>query len=143
MVPDGDGTTPGPIDRPILERLRSQFDDRRTFTSAKIIEEGHLHLRVDVSDEYYPAAVSARFEIRWYRNDDFTIHYREERADSVWQCRWDRHPNTHNSREHFHPPPAARRTDAEDAQWPIDHRDVLGLVIDRLEERIETLWERQ
>ena len=86
---------------------------------------------------------SARFEIRWYRNDDFNVHYQEEWRDSVWKCRWDRHPNAHNSRDHFHPPPAASRTDAKNAQWPGDHRDVSRLVLDRIEERIETLWERQ
>lgn len=113
------------------------------FVSAEIIEEGKLHLRVDISDEYYPSEVAARLEIRWYRNDDFTIHYREDREESVFQCRWDRHPNPHNSRSHFHPPPATSQTDAEDAQWPMDHRDVIGLVLDRLEERIDTLWGQQ
>ncbi|ELZ31361.1 hypothetical protein C474_08667 [Halogeometricum pallidum JCM 14848] len=111
--------------------------------SAEIVEEGNLHLRVELSREYYPEAVSARLEIRWYRNDDFTIHYQEEHPDGVWKCRWDRHPNTHNSRDHFHPPPAASRTDAEDTQWPPDHRDVSRLVFDRLEDRIETLWEHR
>jgi hypothetical protein len=84
-------------------------------------------------------SASARFEIRWYRNDDFTFHYRESRQERTWECRWDRHPNTHNSRDHFHPP-AASHTGAEDAQWPADHRDVCSVVLDRVEERIEMLW---
>ncbi|MFC6719561.1 hypothetical protein ACFQGT_13775 [Natrialbaceae archaeon GCM10025810] len=123
--------------------MQSRFVGRRTFESAEIVEEGKLHLRVDVSGDYYPSEVSARLEIRWYRNDDFTVHYREVRRDGAWMCRWDRHPNAHNSRDHFHPPPNASRTDAEDAQWPDDHRDVTRLVLDRIEERIETLWERR
>ncbi|WP_435065044.1 hypothetical protein [Halobaculum sp. EA56] len=109
--------------------------------SAEIIE-GKLHLRVELAGEYYPTDASAHLDIRWYRNDDFSFHYREEQRDSVWACRWDRHPNTHNSREHFHPPPDASRTNAENARWPDDHRDVCRLVLDRVEERIETLWER-
>ncbi|WP_459883056.1 hypothetical protein [Halorubrum gandharaense] len=113
------------------------------FASAEIVEEGRLHLRVEVSGEYYPGETSARLEIRWYRNDDFNIHYQEERRDGVWKCRWDRQPNSHNSRDHFHPPPDASRHNAEDAQWPSDHRDVCRLVLDRLEERIEKLWNRQ
>ncbi|WP_324666110.1 hypothetical protein [Haloarcula sediminis] len=113
------------------------------FELAEIVEEGKLHLHVELSDNYYPGSVSARFEIRWYRNDDFNVHYREKRQDSVWECRWDRHPNGHNSRDHFHPSPAASRTDAVDAQWPADHRDVGQLVLDRIEERIETLWEER
>ncbi len=143
MVPVDDGASPAPIDRAVLERMRSRFVGNRMFESAKIVEKGKLHLRVELSGDYYPTEVSARFEIRWYRNDDFTFHYQEERRDSAWKCRWDRHPNAHNSRDHFHPPPAASRTDAENAHWPDDHRDVSRLVLDRLEERIEALWEQQ
>ncbi|ELZ01034.1 hypothetical protein [Natrialba aegyptia] len=113
------------------------------FESAAIVKEEKLHLRVELSSDYYPNEASARFEIRWYRNDDFNFHYQEQRRDSDWKCRWDRHPNAHNSRDHFHPPPAASRTDAENAQWPDDHRDVSRLVLDRIEERIEMLWEQQ
>jgi hypothetical protein len=111
--------------------------------TAEIVQERKLHLRVELAGDYYPGAVSVRVEIRWYRNDDFNVHYQEERQDNAWKCRWDRHPNAHNSRDHFHPPPSASRTDAENAQWPDDHRDVIRLVLDRITERIETLWERQ
>lgn len=143
MVPADDGASPAPLDRAVLERMRSRFLGRRMFESVELVEEGKPHLRVEMSGDYYPDTVSARFEIRWYRNDDFSFHYREVREDSAWMCRWDRHPNAHNSRDHFHPPPAASRTDADDAQWPADHRDVSQLVLDRIEERIETLWERE
>lgn len=143
MVPADDGASPAPIDRSVLERMRSRFVGRRTFESAEIVEEEQLHLRVELSGEYCPNDTSIRLEIRWYRNDDFSVHYQEERQDSVWKCRWDRHPNTHNSRDHFHPPPEAGRRNAEDAERPVDHRDVCRLVLDRLEERIETLWKRQ
>ena len=143
MVPADDGASPAPIDRAVLERMRSRFVGRRTFESAEIVAEGKQHLRVELSDDYYPDETSARLEIRWYRNDDFNVHYREERRDDTWTCRWDRHPNAHNSRDHFHPPPGASRTDAADAQWPDDHRDVSRLVLDRIEERIETLWEQR
>jgi len=142
MVPSDDGASPAPIDRSVLERLRSRFIGSRMFEYAELIEEGNLYLRVELSDEYYPGEVAARFEIRWYRNDDFNLHYQEEHPDRTWKCRWDRHPNTHNSRDHFHPPPAASRLDAEDAHWPPDHREVSRLIFDQLEERIETLWEQ-
>lgn len=142
MVPADDGASPAPIDRSVLERIRSRFVGHRMFESAEIVEEGKLHLRVVLSGDYYPNEASARFEIRWYRNDDFTFHYQEERRDGAWACRWDRHPNAHNSRDHFHPPPDASRTDAENAQWPADHRDVSRLALDRIEERIQTLWEQ-
>jgi hypothetical protein len=139
MVPVDDGASPAPIDRSVLERMRSRFVGSRMFEVAEIIEEGNLHLRIELSSEYYPGEVAARFEIRWYRNDNFNVHYQEEHPNRTWKCRWDRHPNTHNSRDHFHPPPAASRLDAEDAHWPPDHREVSQLILDRLEERIEAL----
>ena len=120
--------------------MQSRFVGSRPIESAKIVEEGNLHLRVGLSGDYYPNEAAARFEIRWYRNDDFNVHYQEKRRDGVWKCRWDRHPNAHNSRDYFHPLSAASRTGAEDAQWPDDHRDVCRLVLDDVEERIESLW---
>lgn len=141
MVPVDDGASPAPIDRAVLRQIRSRFAGGRQTDAARIVEDGKRHVRVELSGDYYPNEVSARFEIRWYRTDDFTIHYREERDEETWQCRWDRHPNVHNSRDHFHPPPAASRTEAQNADWPNDHRDVCRLVLDYLEERIETLWD--
>ena len=142
-MPDDDGASPAPIDRPVLERMRSRFTGLRPVESAEFVDEGRLYLRVELSGAYYPRDGAARIEIRWYRNDDFSVHYREEREDRGWQCRWDRHPNAHNSRAHFHPPPEASRADAEDAEWPTDHRDVCRLVFEFVEERVETLWDRR
>lgn len=132
-----------PIDRAVLEQLRSQFIRSQMFHSAEIRSDRNLHLRVELSQRYYPGETTASFEIRWYRNDDFNVHYQETRSESVWRCRWDRHPNGHNSRSHFHPPPDASRTDAEDAQFPTDHREVFNLILDYVIERIETLWAGQ
>ncbi len=76
MVPVDDGASPAPIDRAVMERMRSRFAGSRLADSAEIIEESTLALHIELTDEYYPAAASGRFEIRWYTNDDFTIHYR-------------------------------------------------------------------
>lgn len=141
MVPVDDGASPAPIDRSVLERIQSRFVGNQFTNSAVIIEEGNLYLRIEFSDDYYPGEVAARLEIRWYRKDDFTIHYQEEREEGVWKCRWDRHPNAHNARDHFHPPSDAGHINGEDAQWPPDHRDVCRLVLDSVEEHIQTLWE--
>jgi len=143
MVPSDTGVPPAPIDRPVLERMQSRFAGSRMVESASIIEDGNIHLRVELSRDYYPSEVSARLEIRWYCNDDFNVHYQEDHSADTWKCRWDRHPNTHNSREHFHPPPVANRTDAADAQWPGDHRDVCRIVFDDIEDRIKALWKQR
>jgi len=141
MAPIDDGATPASIDRSVLEQMRSQFTGSRMVESAEIVAKDNLYLHVDFSDNYYPGEVSARFEIRWYRNEDFNIHYQETHKDDTWKCRWDRHPNTHNERAHFHPPPAASRIESEDAEWPNDHRDVCQIVVECVRNRIETLWD--
>ena len=97
MAPVDDGASPAPIGRPVLERLRSRFVGSRMVESAAIVVEGKTSLRIELPRDYYPNGVPARFEVRWYRNDDFNFHYQEERRDGEWQCRWDRHPNAHNS----------------------------------------------
>jgi hypothetical protein len=55
MVPADDGASPAPLDRAVL----------------------------GVGGGQYPGDVSARFEIRWYCNDNFTVHCQEERQESV------------------------------------------------------------
>jgi hypothetical protein len=143
MVPSaGDGGSLAPIDRPILEFLQTRLQattqvDQATITDAS----GHLELQVSFASPYYPATVNeATLSVRWYTNDDFKIRYRESHPEGAWECRWDRHPNPHNTRNHFHPPPTAP-TPGDDASWPADHRDVLTLVLDEVEERIATLWD--
>lgn len=139
--PAGDGGSPGPIDRPILEFLRTRLAATSQVEQAVITDAtGHLELHVTFAPSYYPTSVDdATLAVRWYTNDDFEIHYRDVRSDSSWECRWDRHPNPHNTRDHFHPPPTAP-TPGENASWPADHRDVLTLVLDEVERRIADPW---
>lgn len=142
MVPPvGDGGGTAPIDRAVLEYLRDRLETTGQVATAAITdEEGHLELRVAFDESYYPGESSdATLSTRWYTNDDFAIHYREERSESNWECRWDRHPNTHNARSHFHPPPDAA-TPGVDRDWPNDARDVIETVLDAVGERITELW---
>lgn len=140
VVPTGDGSSPAPIDRPILEFLRDRLATTPQVERATIETDGHLQLRVRLSEAYYPDDVrEASLTVRWYENDDFKIHYREARDDADWECRWDRHPNSHNARAHFHEPPNAS-TPGRDESWPTDYREVLTLVLDEVEARIADCW---
>ena len=141
VPPAGDGSSPAPIDRPIHQFLRTRLQATTQVKQATITDtSGHLELQVTFASSYYPASVTeATLSVRWYTNDDFKIHYREVHRESSWECRWDRHPNPHNTRGHFHPSPTAP-TPGEDASWPSDYRDVLTLVLDEIEERIAVLW---
>lgn len=99
------------IDRPILEDLRDRLWAASQFESVAIeLIEGQTHLKAVVDPALNPAGVERRFlDVRWYTNDDFRVHYQEDLEEETWRQRWDRHPSTHNSREHFHPPPMPRR----------------------------------
>jgi len=107
VPPAEGGGSPAPIDREILEYLRERLETTAQVADATITdEEGHLGLRVRLSDAYYPSEVGvATLLVRRYTNDDCSTHDREARGDDAWECRWDRHPNAHNSRDHYHPPP--------------------------------------
>ena len=141
MVPTSDEGSPAPIDRPILEHLRDRLETTRQFVNVRITDEdGHLELRATLQETYYPdEVIAAELFVRWYTNDDFKIHYRERHSSGEWECRWDRHPNPHNTRGHFHPPPTAQ-TPGRDEQWPDDYRDVIQLLLDEIERRIQVLW---
>lgn len=132
----------GPINTEILDRLAAhlarndRFDDVQTrpaYAPNAVV--------VDYDLGYFPGEVErAYLRIRWFETDDFSIHYSEQyRTGYVWECRWDCHPNDHNTREHFHPPPDAS-TPGDDAEYPADWRDVLGTVLTRLDGRIEAFW---
>ena len=98
VPPTGDGGSPAPIDRPILEFLQTRLQATRQVSRATVTDaSGHLELQVVLAPSYYPAAVDeAQLTLRWYTNDDFKCHYREQHADHTWECLWDRHPNPHS-----------------------------------------------
>lgn len=143
-MPDNSADPPstGPIDAELLDRIAvhldrsARFDDidtRPAYAPNAVVADYDLG--------YFPAGVRrAYLRIRWFKTDDFSIHYAEQyQTENSWECRWDRHPNDHNSRSHFHPPPDAP-TPGEDEDYPNKWRDVLGTVLGRLDERIEAFW---
>jgi len=98
---------------------------------------------LQLDDEQYPSAVvDTRLDIRWYRGNDYTLHYLESRDGDVWQCRWDRHPKPGEPREHFHPPPNAS-ADLESSSFSSTHHlDILFGVLDWITDRVATLHDQ-
>ncbi|WP_199897075.1 hypothetical protein [Halarchaeum acidiphilum] len=95
----------------------------------------------DLETSYYPDVVdSSRLELRVRLNGDFNFQYFEDWSGEQWSCRWDRHPNTHNTREHFHVPPDPHEEAAVDASYPSESSDVLRCVLETVERRINDLW---
>jgi hypothetical protein len=137
------GGNTAPIDYDILDRLGQRLAGSDRFERVEYrpaYAPTSVVLEFDLG--YFPAAVErASLHVRWYENDDFNFQYSEHRQDDHrWECRWDRHPNTHNTRDHFHPPPDAA-TPGIDESYPDDWRDVVVEVIEELDSHIKAFWE--
>lgn len=132
----------GPPDRQTLRLLERHLAKdplvAETAFEPDAYEPRLLCARLDAS--LYPEAIeTVRLDIRWFTSGDFSIHYLEGTTDRQWECRWDRHPNDHNAREHFHQPPDA--DDVSDLSLPSRHPlDVYSTVQTALEQRLETHW---
>lgn len=89
---------------------------------------------------FYPSGVqTVRLEVVWFENGDFSIHYHETHSAGSFDHRWDRHPSSHNTRDHVHPGPHAP-TPGIDASHPLDWRDVLSMVLSEVEKRQRGFW---
>lgn len=96
-----------------------------------------LHISLDAS-AYRAAVTAARIVIRWFVDDDYSVHYLEKHQHNAYQCRWDRHPKSTAPRSHFHPPPDAG--DAEPLALDSHHLAVLFAVLDWVSDRVERLY---
>lgn len=133
----------GPPDRQTLRLLdRHVAADSLVSTTAfepDSYEPRLLCGRLDV--EQYPTSVTAaRVEIRWFTTGDFSFQYLETGdTDHRWECRWDQHPNSHNTRLHVHQPPTG--TEISDLHMESTHPlSVYSTVFTAIEQRIEQLW---
>jgi hypothetical protein len=147
MSGTGDGTeTPGdssgaPIDFDRLEVISERLSTDDRFIQIKEYPEFAPDRLVCVYDPgFYPSSVStARLEIVWFENNDFSLHYHEEQDKGVFDHRWDRHPSDHNKRDHVHPGPNAP-TPGTDTSHPQDWRDVLSMALMEIEDRQRGFW---
>ncbi|AGB33478.1 hypothetical protein C488_18023 [Natrinema pellirubrum DSM 15624] len=137
-------SSPGPPDRRTLRLLERRLADDPLVVGTAFdpdsTEPRVLEARLD--SDLFPLSIDgARFDIRWFTTDDFTIHYVETGADGHrWECRWDRHPNPHDPRLHFHCPPDG--TETADLELPSVHPlDVIATALAAVEERIDRAWD--
>ena len=104
----------GPIDDQVLDTIQQLASTHRLVDRVYLNDDpgGRQELYIKLDPDHYPVAVeTVTLQVRWYKTDDYTFHYREDWETDEWQCRWDRHPHPHNAaREHFHEP----TTDADD-----------------------------
>jgi hypothetical protein len=133
----------GPIDRQVLRLLDGKLVSYPLVTSTEYVPDPYepRQLRALFVENRYPSAVeSARIEIRWFESSDFGFHYMEAHEGHTLHCRWDRHPNPHNARYHFHEPPDCKSI----VDFPLAKTNpipVLFTVLGAIEDRIERFWD--
>ncbi len=132
----------GPPDRQTLRLLERQLSSDPLVADVQFEPDPYEPrlLRASLDPDRYPgSATTARIDIRWFTTGDFSIHYREDRENGQWECRWDRHPNAHNTRVHVHEPPTG--AEVSDLELPSLHPlEVYATVFDAIDRRIEALW---
>lgn len=138
----GSARDSAPVDFDVLDDMRSYLARSDRFESVEWRPDYAPDSIVCVYDGgLYPTSVEGAFlQITWFENDDFNAHYQENWGDAgERKCRWDRHPNDHNDREHYHPLPDAA-TPGTDESFPRSWRDVVSRVLGEIDERIEAFW---
>ena len=142
MTSDDESPSTGPPDRQTLRLLEGTLADEPLVAETEFDPDSYEPriLCVGCDERRYPSTVeSARLDIRWFASGDFSLHYVETTDADRWECRWDRHPNPHNARLHFHHPPAGE--EITDLTWASLHPiDVISTAIGAVEQRIEQQW---
>jgi hypothetical protein len=144
--PDSTPPSTGPPDRQTLRLLERQLTSDPLVAETTFDPDSYepRSLRGLLNGDRYPDSVTAaRLDVRWFTTGDFSIHYVEDHvAGERWECRWDRHPNTHNTRAHFHEPPSG--VEITDLELPSLHPlEVYSTVLTAIAQRVETLWSSQ
>lgn len=139
----GPSGSTGPPDRQTLRLLERQLAAESLVEETGFDPDTHEPrlLRAELDAGQYPkSTVSVRIDIRWFTTGDFSFHYTEIQNDgSQWECRWDRHPNAHNSRLHFHQPPDASAV-SDLSLASLHPLSVYATVLGAIERRVEELW---
>ncbi|GAA0715715.1 hypothetical protein J2744_001899 [Halorubrum trapanicum] len=136
------GGSTGPPDRQTLRLLERQVASDPLVAATEFEPDPYepRSLRAELDRERYPDPVTAaRVDVRWFTTGDFSVHYVEDRGDDRWECRWDRHPNAHDSRLHFHEPPTGDEISALDPP-SLHPLEVYSTVFEAIERRVESLW---
>ena len=134
----------GPPDRQTLRLLETYLSNDALVSETRFEPNTHEPrlLRAQLKTHSYPRSVErVRLDIRWFTSGDFSVHYVETSQEDIWECRWDRHPNDHNARLHFHRPPDG--TEIEDLSLSSTHPlDIYSIGLSAVERRIETHWQQ-
>lgn len=141
----GDETPPERrVAEALLRHLQGLFTDLEGVAQTSLFPANRQEsLVIEFDTAYYPDAIgTVRLEVRVYTNGDFHITYFETYLDERRHCRWDRHDQDHNSRDHFHPLPSASTANAVDKAFSTDVTMMLrDHVLPWIDERLGELWD--
>ena len=132
------------VDEATLRYLARAFGQRDEVRQTSLFPSNKPESLVVAFDvEYYPESVDGvSLELRAYTSGEFHVSYHERRAGDRRRCRWDRHDQPHNTRDHFHPLPDADTTAAVDRSYATDLTRVIEeTVLPWVDERVGELWE--
>lgn len=139
-----DGTPPErQVNEALLRHLQGIFANLEGVAQTSLFPANRQEsLVIEFETAYYPDAIeTVRLELRVYTNGDFHITYFETHLGERRYCRWDRHEQDHNSRDHFHPLPRASTTNAVNTDFSNDVTQVLRHhVLPWVDERLGELW---
>jgi len=132
------------VDAETLRDLGRSFGRRPEVRHTSLFPSNKLEsLVVTLDADYYPDQVDGvSTEVRAYTNGDFHVSYLESLSGDRRRCRWDRHDQPHNARDHFHPLPDASTAAAVDRSYAPDlTRVVAEAVLPWIDDRVGELWE--
>ena len=132
------------VDEATLRYLARAFGRRTEVHRTSLFPTTKLESLVVTPDvEYYPEQFDdVSLEIRAYTNGDFHVSYHETRAGDRRGCRWDRHDQPHNARDHYHPLPDAGTAAAVDRSYATELTRVFEeTVLPWVDDRVGVLWE--
>jgi hypothetical protein len=142
-VSDHPDHTPRP-DEALVRYLASVLGTQSEVESTALFPAGKQEsLVVHLDGDYYPDRVDAVFlEVRVYTNGEFNVSYVEHYLGEVRSCRWDRHEQDHNARDHVHPFPDAGTAGVVDREFPGDVTTLLRtVVLPWVTARVGAVWE--
>lgn len=115
----------GAIYLPSLRRIRDLWLEIEPLVADASYDDAvdPTELRIELSDGLL-AADAARFDVQWSERGNYTFHYTDEEGLN-W--RFDRHPNDHAPRAHFHPPPDA--ADSERSCIEVEEVSLVGRAV--------------
>lgn len=128
-----------------VDAYANKFWRRMEHLIQSVFVSDNREREMEIYPECYPEPVTGtllRVKHVERRQVKTSVTYEENWSGDRWTCRWDRHENDHNARDHFHHPPSPDDNEDPYAYDADLGRDVLLMEtpIEFVRERMNDLW---